>query len=526
MRLTSPGTRREWIIALAGLFLVTALLLALRDTVDKAHVALAYLLLVLGVSSRGGRGPGIAVSIAAFLSFNFLFLLPYHTLTLADPLDWGVLAAFLLTSLVAAQLLVRSRTEAASAELRAREVERLSALGAETLNAARAEDALRAIVEVIRGTLGAARCDIHVRAHGSATTLVAWAGDAPVAHGPAVPGQPGAEGMLQWVAVNGRAAVELYNGSMRAAHGDTYEFVAANPDVLSLFIPLQVREHTVGVLTVMPGRTLKLDAASGRFLMALSYYAALGIERLKLAEDADRADALEKADEAKNAVLASVSHDLRTPLTTIKALAHEIRREGDERAAVIEEEADRLNRFVADLLDQSRLAGGGLRVEAEINAAEDLMGAAIQRISGATGDRVVVASLDRSEPLLLGRFDFAHSLRVLCNLIDNAVKFAPPRSTIEVQERRSNGQLEFLVADRGPGISASDREVIFQPFYRGAGPGSGGSGVGLGLSIARGLAAAQGGSVRHEPRDGGGSVFVFSVPAADVSELESAEESL
>lgn len=522
MRLTSPATRREWVISLAALFLVTVLLLALRSTADKAHVALAYLLLVLGVSSRGGRGPGIAVSITAFLCFNFFFLRPYHTLTLADPLDWGVLAAFLLTSLVAAQLLVRSRTEAASAELRAQEVERLSALGAETLNAARAEDALRAIAEVIRGTLGAACCGIHIRSQGSAPVLVARAGDALMGHGPGAPGQPGTEGMLQWVAANGRAAVELHNGSMRAAHGDTYQFLATNPDVLSLFLPLQVRDHTVGVLTVTPGRTLQLDAAGGRFLIALSYYAALGVERLKLAEDADRADALEKADEAKNAVLAYVSHDLRTPLTTIKGLAHEIRREGDERAAVIEEEADRLNRFVADLLDQSRLAAGGLRVEAQINAAEDLVGAAMQRVSGATGDRVVVASLQQTEPLLLGRFDFAHSLRVLCNLIDNAVKFAPPRSTVEVQARRGNGQLEFLVADRGPGISVSDREVIFQPFFRGS--AAGGSGVGLGLSIARGLAAAQGGSVNYESREGGGSVFVFSVPAADVSDLEGVQE--
>lgn len=509
-------------IALSAFLIVTALLLALRGTADKAHVALAYLLLVLGVSSRGGRGPGIAVSVAAFLSFNFLFLLPYHTLTLADPLDWGVLAAFLLTSLVAAQLLVRARREAASAELRAQEVERLSTLGAETLNAPRAEDALRAIAEVIRGALEAARCDVHVCAHGGVTTLAARAGDAPTSH-PGVAGQPGGEGVLQWVATNGRAAVELDSGSMRAAQGDTYEFVAANPDVRSLFLPLQVRDRTVGVLSVMPGRALRLDAAGARFLMALSYYVALGVERLKLAEDADRADALEKAAAAKNAVLASVSHDLRTPLTTIKALAHELRRDGDERAAVIEEEADRLNRFVADLLDQSRLAAGGLRVETEVNAAEDLMGAAMQRVSGATGDRVVVASLDRSEPLLLGRFDFAHSLRVLCNLIDNAVKFAPPGSTIEVQARRSNGHLEFVVADRGPGISPTDSEVVFQPFYRGAGAG-GGPGVGLGLSIASGLAAAQGGSVRHESREGGGTVFVFSVPAADISDLESDPE--
>jgi two-component system sensor histidine kinase KdpD len=275
---------------------------------------------------------------------------------------------------------------------------------------------------------------------------------------------------------------------------------------------------------VVPRSALTLDKATQRFLRALSYYAALGIERLKLTREADRAEALQKADQVRNAVLASVSHDLRTPLTTIKALANEIRQTGDERAATIEEEADRLNRFVADLLDLSRLSGGALQVKPEINAAEDLIGAALQRVSGALHDRTVVASLDASEPLLLGRFDFVHSLRVLGNLIDNAIRFAPPESAVEVSARRQNGALEFAVADRGPGIPLADREFVFQPFYRGLAGAQDRGGVGLGLSIARGLAEAQRGMVRYEERLGGGSLFIFSVPAADVSELNGRED--
>jgi two-component system sensor histidine kinase KdpD len=522
--------RREWLLALLAVVVVTASLLAVRESLDKTHVALAYLLVVLGVSSRGGRALGMAVSIAAFLCFNFFFLLPYFTLTVADPLNWTVLATFLLTSLVAARLLVRARSEAASAGLRAKEVERLSTLGAETLNAARAEDALRAIVDMIRTTLEATQCDVHVREGGGKTTvLVARAGSAPAPHPARALGQPSAHGIIDWVAANGRTAVELDDGSMRVADSagtrDFARVYAAN--ARTLVVPLHVRERTVGVLTIAPGRTLMLDSATQRFLEALSYYAALGVERLSLTKDAERAEALQKADEVKNAVLASVSHDLRTPLTTIKALAHEIRKEGDERAATIEEEADRLNRFVADLLDLSRLTGGALHVAPEINAAEDLIGAAMQRVSGAVGDIHVLASLDPSDPLLLGRFDFVHSLRVLGNLIDNAVKFAPPRSTVEVHARRQNGALEFVVADRGQGIPSSDREVIFQPFYRRPQGTPDASGVGLGLSIARGLAEAQGGSVKYEEREGGGSLFVFRVPAADASDFsERPEESL
>jgi len=530
MRVASVALRRHWLLALGAVVVTTSLLIAVRASLDKTHVALAYLLVVLGVSSRGGRALGIATSMAAFLCFNFFFLLPYYTFTVADPRDWAVLAAFLLTSLVAAQLLARARSEAASAELRANEVEHLSTLGAESLQAARAEDALHAIAEMIRATLGAAACEVHVREdRGRPATPVARAGVPPTQHSYRDLGQPSAEGIIDWVAANGRTAVELADGSTHVGDGgDASDLPRVNEEnVRTLALPLLVRERSVGVLTITPHRALNLDDATQRFLRALSYYAALGVERLRLTKEADRAEALQKADEVKNAVLAAVSHDLRTPLTTIKALANQIRLEGDDRAEIIEEEADRLNRFVADLLDLSRLGGGALQVTPAINAAEDLIGAAIQRVSGAIRDRTLVASLDTSEALLLGRFDFVHSLRVLGNLIDNAVKFSPPRSAIEVQARRNNGALEFIVADRGPGIPKADREVIFQPFYRRPESAPHAGGVGLGLSIARGLAEAQCGSLRYDERPGGGSLFIFSVPEADVSELgEQSEGSL
>lgn len=517
----------EVFLATAVLFLVTAALLVIRQSLDKTHVALAYLLVVLVVSSRGGRGLGLAVSVVAFLCFNFFFLPPYYTLTVADPLNWAVLGAFLLTSLVAAQLLARARNEAASARLRANEVARLSALGAETLNAGRAEDALQAIADVIRSTLGALSCEVFVRDENEGLATLAARSGGPTAHSHREIGQPDTVRLVQWVAANGRLAAELHDGSVRVP--GTTEGIGAvtgeglNPRVLVL--PLQVRERTVGVLALAAdGGMGNLDPAKERFLEALSYYAALGVERLRLVKDADRADALEKADEVKNAVLASVSHDLRTPLTTIKALAHEIGRDGDDRALTIQEEADRLNRFVVDLLDLSGLMGGALRVKPDINAAEDLVGAAIQRVSGTVTDRALIATLDPSEPLLLGRFDFVHSLRILVNLIENALKFAPSGSTVEVQARRAEAFLEFVVADRGPGIPVAEHEMIFGPFHRRDGSADGGRGVGLGLSIARGLAEAQGGAVRYEPRPGGGSLFILSVPSAEVSDLETSPD--
>jgi two-component system, OmpR family, sensor histidine kinase KdpD len=256
--------------------------------------------------------------------------------------------------------------------------------------------------------------------------------------------------------------------------------------------------------------------------MALSYYAALGVERLRLVAEAEHVTALREADELKNALLASVSHDLRTPLTTIKALAHDLRMEGHDRAATIEEEADRLNRFVADLLDMSRLNGGAFTVRPELNAVEDLFGAALQRASGMLRQHELTVALDTKEPLLLGRFDFVHSLRIVVNLIENAVKYSPPGSVIELSAERQGDVVRIAVADRGVGVPPGEEERIFEPFYRGVRFADGGTGEGLGLSIARRMAEAQGGTVQYEPREGGGSVFVLRLPAAEVADLDSA----
>jgi two-component system sensor histidine kinase KdpD len=148
-------------------------------------------------------------------------------------------------------------------------------------------------------------------------------------------------------------------------------------------------------------------------------------------------------------------------------------------------------------------------------------------VSGTLRGRTLNASLDPSEPLLVGRFDFVHALRALVNLIENALKYSPPNAPIGVSALRVGEALEFVVADHGPGVAPADRERIFEPFYRPAGTAAdAGGGAGLGLSIARGLAEAQGGSVRYEPRQGGGSLFVLCLPAADLGDLEAGQQPL
>jgi two-component system sensor histidine kinase KdpD len=346
-----PSKATSAVLWTAVFVVVTAVMVSVRGRLDRVHVTLAYLLVVQLASAQAGRALGTTLAVLSFLTFNFFFLPPYGTLSVANPLDWLVLAAFLVTSLISAQLLYRAR--------------------------------------------------------------------------------------------------------------------------------------------------------------------ALGAERERLSATTERAQSLEQSNRMKDETLAMVSHDLRTPLTTIKGLAHEIADGGDERAEVIEEEADRLNAFVGKLLDLSRVTMGTAALDIQPNEAEDLLGAAAQQAQGF--GRELVFHVEPSDSMLFGKFDFVQSLRVLVNLIDNAAKYSPPDTAVDVGARRVGSELHFWVADRGPGISDDDRERIFEPFYRKRVGESDIAGAGLGLSIARGIAEAQGGRLTYSRRDGGGSVFTLSVPALDLT---------
>ena len=455
----------RWVTAIGSLIVLTMTLLPVREHVDKVHVALALLLVVLGGSAVGGRALGLTLVGLAYLDFHYFFVERYDSLVMAKPLDGLVLVAFLVTSTVAAQLLTHMQANAQEARARAAEVERLAALGAETLNAGRAEDALRRIAEVIRTTLVVDVCEI----------------------------------LTSDAATNASDTV----------------------DGRSLRIPLMVHGSATGILHLRDVAAIHLTPEQRRFLDALSYYAALGIERVKLVAQAERAEAFRQADLLKAAMIASLSHDLRTPLTTIKALANRLRERALPEAISIEEEADRLTRLVTDLLDLSRLNAGAMPLRLELNTAEDLIGSAVRQVGGTPlSARVLITRSDDSadddvEPLT-GRFDFVQSLRALVNLIENALKYSPQDAPVEISSRRSGAQIEISVADRGPGIADSERERVFEPFYRSPDTPADVGGTGLGLAIAGRLAKEQAGEVRCESRPGGGSLFTLVLPAAAV----------
>jgi two-component system, OmpR family, sensor histidine kinase KdpD len=486
---------QPWLIWAGVLAAVTLVLLAFRGRLDKAHVALLYLLVVLPGTLHGGRRLGLALATVAFFLFNFFFLQPYGTFGIADPLDWLVLLTFLVVSTVAAQMLHRLQLQAALAERRAADVDRFATLGAETLSVARADEALAAIENVIRSTLELRVCRIHVRVPGGDTGSVT-------------------DPLVVWVGENGTVAVRHADGTVRLSESLQADS-AASAEAQALFLPLRVRDRTVGVLELGHDQPISFTTAQRSFLAALTYYAALGVERTRLTAEADRAEVLREADRLKDALIASVSHDLRTPLTTIKALAHDLA-VIDDRAITIEEEADRLNRLVADLLELSRIQAGALPLSIELNAVDDLVGALVQRVSGAVQGREMRVSLDEGGTLLVGRFDFVHALRILVNLVENAHKYSPPGTPIDVTVNRVGEELRLAVADQGPGVPEAERDRIFQAFYRQAGTAPDVGGTGLGLAIARRLAEVQGGVLTHAARPGGGSVFTLALPAADL----------
>lgn len=497
---------------LALLAVVTAALAAVQSSLDKAHMALAYLLLVLVGSSRGGRSVGIGLALLAFLCFNFFLLPPHYTFRIHDPLDWLVLISFLVTAVLGAELLDRAQRQARDATLRAEEIDRLSTLGAETLNAGRAEEAVGAIAGVIRATLDLGSCEIygpagdHFRCIADARRpgFTPRAGEELDRLAPRVP----EEGRVLVLKADGTAVLE------DPGNASLGQILAGREDAFGYLIPLRVRDRTVGMLRLEDATPVRPDASGRRFAEALSYYAALGVERVRLLADAQRVEALREADRLKDALMAAVSHDLRTPLTTIKAVGHEILRDGDERGAIVIEETDRLNRVVSDLLDLSRLNSGGIPLDLALNPADDLVAAAVQQTAGVLGDHELRVRIPEDD-ILVGRYDAVHSVRALANLIHNAAKYSPPGSPIFLTLERTGDRLRLGVEDLGVGVPAGETERIFEPFVRLEHTGRTG-GSGLGLSIARRLAEAQGGRVYYEDRNGGGSRFVLELPAADL----------
>ncbi len=513
-RRTSPRWL-QWVLWLGALVVVTAALRVVRGQMEQVHVTLVYLLLVLGASASGGRSIGLVVATFAIAAIDFFFQSPYDTIVVHENLDWLVLLTFYLTAIVATSLLARARIEADRAYRGTIEARELAQLGAQTMRHGSPSEALQAIAALFRERLDAGRCVIRGWNAGSGLNGVAL--DVSRSDAPSLMID---EALL---ARSGTTAMGwTIDGWGTAVTCDPDELASLPDNALSetraIVLPLRLEQRTVGVLVIADAGPLRLGGAERRFLTALAYYAAVALEWQRLSASAARAAAAAEASRMKELVLVSASHDLRTPLTTIKALAEGGTLDGSATGRAIVEQVDRLTRLVSDVLELSRLDGTDAPLEIAVNTAEDLVGGVVRQTAGVLDGRRLDVELTLEPAALAGRFDYVSSLRILTNLIENAVRYTAAGDSVQLRVTGDADWLAFTVSDRGPGVPAAEREAIFEPFYRAPSATVDAGRVGLGLAIARRLAAAQGGTLVYHAREGGGSTFTLRLPRTELAE--------
>jgi two-component system sensor histidine kinase KdpD len=305
----------------------------------------------------------------------------------------------------------------------------------------------------------------------------------------------------------------------------------ATTDTLSaakaLYLPLRASAHTLGLLAIrVDAESPSHDAEQMQLIDTLSRQTAMALERASLAEAAEQNRRRAEREELRSTLLSSVSHDLRTPLGAITGAASTLlsQRDGspEQRSELLEtiyEEANRLNRMVSNLLDMTRLESGTLVLHKEWTPLEEVVGAALNRIDAQLAGRSVGTDLPKDLPLV--PLDGALMEQVFFNLLENAAKYTPQGSPIDISARLDGNAVVVDVADRGPGFAPGSEQRLFDKFYRERGTRA--AGTGLGLAICRGIMIAHGGSIAAENRSGGGALFRIRIPltgAAPVLERE------
>ena len=440
--------------SVVALALVTGLVFALRPVAPDVTLGVLYVFAVLPIAIVWGLAYALPVSIASMLAFNFLFLPPVHTFSLRDSENWTVLAVYLVTAVSVSQLAAAARRRAAESEQRERQASLLADVAAGLLRSGDVQTQLRAIAAQTARALGARR-----------------------------------------------ARIEL--DSLRRPAPDESAY------------PLEAGDRRVGTLFLEADAELEPEPLN-RLVPALASVLAVASDRERLGQKALEAEALRRSDAIKTAILRAVSHDLRSPLTAIRASAEGLESGALEltaadRASLLETigvESRRLDRLVGNLLDLSRLEAGAADPRPELRTIDDLVALALDGL-GPEADRVVV-DLPAESPLV--RVDPTQIERVLVNLLENALRFSPPGTPVEVAVERAEGEVTLRVTDSGPGLQGHELERIFEPFLPGRRTG-GQAGSGLGLAIVRGFAQANGGRVWAQSDPGAGATFFLALPA-------------
>jgi two-component system sensor histidine kinase KdpD len=498
-RLAVGGPRGAlgYAVAIGGTALGTVPLLAFRGRVSETTVVLAYLLVVTAAAAAGGLGPGITAAGLGFLAYDVLFLQPYHHIIVDDPQDYLSLGVYLLVAVVVSLLVASSERRRAQAERRERETRMLFDLSTSLVAHGSLGDTLDGVVRTVRSLFDLAGCAIVLPA-GDGIRLAAVDGEVPADLDERFVGLRPAQPSVQ---IQGPAAADLEPGQ-------------------SLTVLMRGGGHVVGALVVVAGGpgSSGFGEAERRVLATFANQAALAVEQGQQEEQRNRALALQETDRLRTALLNSVSHDLRTPLASIKASAsslldREVRwsdAERDEFLATINTEADRLTRLVHNLLDMSRIEAGALDPRLVESSVAEVVGPVVRRARAASRQRVDVDVPEELPPVLV---DPVRLDQVLTNLLDNARSYATA-SPVQVVARRAGDSVELRVVDHGPGIPGLERERVFDQFYRLKGGGRRPEGTGMGLAICRGIVEAHGGSLRVETTPGGGASFVLTLPVS------------
>jgi two-component system sensor histidine kinase KdpD len=498
-----PRVRRAVVAVLAGLALATLVVGVLETVVPSLSAAPIYLLAVLSAGLLAGTIPAVVTAVASFLVYDFLFVAPYYTLTISDPEEWLNLLLLLAVALVIGRLAAIQAEHAEEVAERAREAEDLFAMSrslATTQNLAEAADAVLARLRVSgamdRTWLGLGPSPAEERivadtARGTPLPVPGWQ--------VVLQRTPGDE-PARWTRTHVGAG-----GRRRDAAASVYR------------IRVEVPGEQLGSLWGLRARNEREpDRAETRILAAAADQLGQAARRDRLIADALEAEVARRSEALMTALLDSVSHDLRTPLATIRAAAGSMLDASvswtpEERAdalRAIDGEAERMNRLVRNLLDLSRIEGGALHPELEPHDLDEFLGSIVRRLAIAKTVEVVVP--DDLPPLLV---DSTYLDEVLTNLIENAGRYGGPTVRISAAEL-DPATVEIVIEDDGPGVPEADRPHLFDKFFRVRRAGEGSRrGMGIGLTVARGLARAMGGDISADQSELGGLAMRVRVPS-------------
>jgi two-component system sensor histidine kinase KdpD len=463
-----------------------------------------YLLVVIFAAVRYGSGPAVVASLLAFLSFDWFFVQPFHTFTVEDPGEWLALLMFLVTAGVTGQLTALLRARADEARRREHET---ATLAAATAAVAAQVDRDHALTEVLR-RLG------EIVSLESAGILVTGADP------PALLARYGAQGeelspveleAVRYVATNGRSI----NWDEEGGH---WRKALPGPEARGIYLPLALEDRLLGVLHLRPRDEHSPALHERRLIQALAGQATVVLERDRLARAELQARSLQEADRLKTALLSMVSHDFRSPLTSIKASVTGLLQEGAaydpttqrELLRGIDQETDRLNGMVGNILALSRLEADAWRPRREPTPIAELVGTALGSFSAEENRRVEV----RLAPdLPEAELDPVQMVQVLRNLVDNALKYSPEEQPVVLSAFHTADRLVLEVLDRGIGLPLGEEQRVFAPFYRAPHlQESSVPGVGIGLAVCRGLVEAHQGTLTALRRPEGGTIFRIELP--------------